>query len=568
MLSCYEEAIANMKKILVLLFASLLLLIPRAGAAAQGAPEPINDALDDLSQRVGRTLTLNDLYWSWERLTFPDASLGCPQPGMVYAQVQVVGYRFLFTYQGQIYDYRVSDDRQIVILCSVTDEDADEEEDITAPLRDDEIPYTNPLCPAPPEGITYMRTRLAPSVEARVASALPSAVRDAPRNDAFIVAEIPGGGRMEIVEGPTCDETGSLWWQIDASGLTGYIAEGRAGEYFVEPVSPLPLPAERNVISPDATLIDFRLQGNFAPALAFAAAGPGGALSRLVIAGRTGSEGAWVYDLDALDRPPRIVPANNRLTTVDFGDQTTIVLLGGVDGGIRLWDIDPNAVVRERAFLRGHANPVTATAFRADGLVASTGGLALLSGDEATRMYAISLWDTATVSLMQALRGHTAEVIDMDFRPNSRELVSVSDDRTLRGWSLETEQARLNIDLPTVPNSLSLNASGSAAALALSDGSVHLVDLDSGALQTLMAPANAIAQTVSFNPQNDLLVFAGSDGVVYALDTADDDAVPRVIADLDDAVIALAFSPDGTIIAAMTEARAVYLLVSPGGAVG
>ncbi len=557
-----------MRKLLVLLLASLLLL-PLAGAVAQGAPEPIHDALDDLSERVGRNLTLNDLYWSWERLTFPDASLGCPQPGEVYAQMQVVGYRFLFTYQGQIYDYRVSDDRQVVILCSVTDEDAEEDDDDTAPLPDDETPYSNPLCPPATDDVNYMRTRLAPSVEARVASALPSAVRDAARTDAVILGEIPGGGRMEILDGPICDEIGNLWWQITSDGLNGYIIEGRAGEYFVEPVSPLPLPGQRNVIEPGAAaLVTFRLQGNFAPALAFAPADSNGALSRLVIAGRLGSEGAWVYDLDSLDRPPRIVPANDRLTSVDFGAQPSIVLLGGVDGGIRLWDIDPGAVVRERAFLRGHANPVTATAFRDDGLVASTGGLALLSGDEATRMYAISLWDTDTVSLTQALRGHTADVIAMAFRANTGELVSTSDDQTLRVWNLETEQPRLNVELPTVPNSLSLNASGTAAALALSDGSVHLVDLETGTLQTLMAPANAVAQTVSFNPQNDLLVFAGSDGVVYALDTATAGATPQLIANLNEAVIALAFSPDGTILAAMTEDRSVYLLVSSAEAVG
>jgi hypothetical protein len=56
--------------------------------------------------------------------------------------------------------------------------------------------------------------------------------------------------------------------------------------------------------------------------------------------------------------------------------------------------------------------------------------------------------------------------------------------------------------------------------------------------------------------------------VVYALDTADADAVPQIVADLDDAVIALTFSPDGTMIAAMTEGRVVYLLVSSAEAVG
>ena len=43
---------------------------------------------------------------SAEVVTFPDAGLGCPVPGMAYTQVQVDGYRIVALAAGTTYDYR------------------------------------------------------------------------------------------------------------------------------------------------------------------------------------------------------------------------------------------------------------------------------------------------------------------------------------------------------------------------------------------------------------------------------------------------------------------------------
>ena len=43
---------------------------------------------------------------SAEAMTFPNAGLGCEQPGIAYAQVQIDGYRVLLEAGGNTYDYR------------------------------------------------------------------------------------------------------------------------------------------------------------------------------------------------------------------------------------------------------------------------------------------------------------------------------------------------------------------------------------------------------------------------------------------------------------------------------
>jgi hypothetical protein len=45
---------------------------------------------------------------SAESMTFPDGSLGCPQPGMAYTQILVDGYQIVAKVNGVLYDYRGS----------------------------------------------------------------------------------------------------------------------------------------------------------------------------------------------------------------------------------------------------------------------------------------------------------------------------------------------------------------------------------------------------------------------------------------------------------------------------
>ena len=42
-----------------------------------------------------------------ESVTWPDGSLGCPEPGMFYTQMVVPGYRIVFEVEGKRFDYRM-----------------------------------------------------------------------------------------------------------------------------------------------------------------------------------------------------------------------------------------------------------------------------------------------------------------------------------------------------------------------------------------------------------------------------------------------------------------------------
>lgn len=80
-----------------------------------GAEPVVERAREDLADRKGvgkEQITVVEV----KAVNWPDTSLGCPQPGMMYAQVITPGYRILLSYEGQIYEYH-SDQGDRVVCC-------------------------------------------------------------------------------------------------------------------------------------------------------------------------------------------------------------------------------------------------------------------------------------------------------------------------------------------------------------------------------------------------------------------------------------------------------------------
>jgi hypothetical protein len=64
----------------------------------------VQQAQQDLARRLGVPSESIE-FLEFEDVVWPDASLGCPMPGMAYTQVMVEGYRILLQHEGQVYAY-------------------------------------------------------------------------------------------------------------------------------------------------------------------------------------------------------------------------------------------------------------------------------------------------------------------------------------------------------------------------------------------------------------------------------------------------------------------------------
>jgi len=74
--------------------------------------------LDDLVARAGLQREAVQIVEA-EAVVWSDGSLGCPQPGMMYTQALVEGYRVVLEVDGKQYDYHASD-RGTFFLCEQT----------------------------------------------------------------------------------------------------------------------------------------------------------------------------------------------------------------------------------------------------------------------------------------------------------------------------------------------------------------------------------------------------------------------------------------------------------------
>jgi len=75
---------------------------------AQRSLRAVVDAvLADAAKRTGRPIAEIEVV-SAQSVTWSDGSLGCPQPGMMYTQALVPGYRVVVEVGGERYDYHAS----------------------------------------------------------------------------------------------------------------------------------------------------------------------------------------------------------------------------------------------------------------------------------------------------------------------------------------------------------------------------------------------------------------------------------------------------------------------------
>jgi hypothetical protein len=89
--------------------------MPSGDLPADSGRDQVEDAVSDLADRLGVSPAGINVI-SQEDVTWPDASVGCPEPGRIYAQVLVPGRRIVLESGGRRYAYH-SGGNQRPFLC-------------------------------------------------------------------------------------------------------------------------------------------------------------------------------------------------------------------------------------------------------------------------------------------------------------------------------------------------------------------------------------------------------------------------------------------------------------------
>jgi cytochrome c len=224
----------------------------------------------------------------------------------------------------------------------------------------------------------------------------------------------------------------------------------------------------------------------------------------------------------------------------------TRAISGSFDTSAVRWDLSRDAAEQ---VLRFHDGAVNAVALLSD-------GRPVTSGEDAR----IAIWRPGETAPQTVFEGHTAPIAALAVSADERWIASASWDRTIRLWPLQGGEPRVLEGHEQNVNGVAFTPDGTALVSAGYDATIRIWPLAGGPVPTIVTlptPLNSVAVA-----SDGEIVAGGADGTVYVLNPAGE-LLGEVAGDPEagpDPVIAVALSPDGSLIAAAGIRGAVTII--------
>jgi WD40 repeat protein/transcriptional regulator with XRE-family HTH domain len=243
---------------------------------------------------------------------------------------------------------------------------------------------------------------------------------------------------------------------------------------------------------------------------------------------------------------------SNWVRGLAFAPDGSLVASASWDGSIKIWKVREGESPRMCQTLTGHTERVHCVAWSPDGHTLASGGFD----------HTIRLWDTEEGSTRAVLPGHSAVVNGLAFVPNSRSLLSGSDDGSLlassgwdnaiRFWDPATGmcvQVLRDLDhFDTIFFGMAWSPDGRLLASGAYQQGVRVWDVTKRDPRLAGRACVTWIRRVAWSPDGTRLAGGGEDGNVYVWDASDSTQFLQLVGHRG-IVTSVAWSPNGTLLA-------------------
>jgi WD40 repeat protein/predicted Ser/Thr protein kinase len=205
------------------------------------------------------------------------------------------------------------------------------------------------------------------------------------------------------------------------------------------------------------------------------------------------------------------------------------------DGTVRIWSLTAKT---EPVRLKGHTAPVYSVAFSPDGRRIASG-----SYDRT-----VKVWDAGAGRELMTLKGHSCEVVSVAFSPDGKRIASAGRIRQgqpegVRIWNAQTGQEQRLCREDCEATGLAFCSNGRRVVVGHPNGTVSVLDADTGAGLATLKGSSAPVTSVACSPNGTQIAAGSAQGSVKIWDAG----TGRELLDLraSGPVYSLAYSPEG-----------------------
>jgi WD40 repeat protein len=223
---------------------------------------------------------------------------------------------------------------------------------------------------------------------------------------------------------------------------------------------------------------------------------------------------------------------NDLVLGLDLRGDGTMLVTGGYDQVVRVWDVATGSLLRE---YRGHVDTIREVKFHPKlSLIASGDGIG-----------SVKIWGIEDEQDFRPLTGHGGKVTSLRYSPSGSWFASAGEDGAVLMWETATRKVfrTLRGHEGTIAQ-ISISPDGTRLASAGRDGTLRIFDVTTGNLVHRVADKEAL-DCVSFSPDGRFVAYAGQ-GRDIGLWDVDRGRVVRTLRGHNYEVTGLCFSPDGS----------------------